>query len=108
MTNGVMLFEYNNGINFQVDTTFTSSVTGSCTCRENSHFACHVAINYSYSESSLIGPPLGSTMSGPINEILIIAAAKGNGPIKNVTLLYLKLQNAYKISDTVHMYLDLC
>jgi len=42
-----------------------------------------------YSETSLIEPPLGPTMGGSINETLINAFVKENGPLKHVTLLYL-------------------
>jgi len=37
-----------------------------------------------YSKTSLIGPPLGPTMGGPINETLMNAAIKESGPINNM------------------------
>jgi len=51
--------------------------------------------NNFYSETSLIGPPLGPTMSGPINETIINAAIKESGPINKVKACYtVVLQNA--------------
>jgi len=41
-----------------------------------------------YSETSLIGPPSGPTMSGPINETLINVAIKESGPINKVEACY--------------------
>jgi len=43
----------------------------------------NATFNFTYSETSLIGPPMGPYMSGPINEVALLLKTSVMWPLKN-------------------------